>query len=662
MKQVFRLLIACATLVSGAFFAQSAQALDRVFAPMKVIDVRAPHDGRNLTMEEAIYRGVGYSRAPYYFFDADGNQLSAPASEPRLRPVGSNGNLSIFDSETGELILIAESEEDGIVYGETVSRNEFGIDGGVFISPDNSKVAFYRKDERGVTLFPLLDIGSRTGTLRQIRYPMNGMQSEIISLGVFDMQTRSTVYLDVQDFGEDRYITNVTWSPDSRFIYAQILDRSQHHMKLNQYSASSGAFIKTLLTEDNDAWIEPLDPIYFLKGRCDLFIYRTDNRDGFRNLYLADTLGTLRRLTAVDADVEYIGNDGTNVFYTSAEVSPVENHLFRISLRIPRKAALKKVKFGKPVALTPERGWHRILMNDECTWFADYYSNLNVPTHVLKRSCDGRTSELLFAGEDPLEAYSSCKVEMGTVRSADGLYENYYRLVYPKDFDPSESYPVIVYVYGGPHSQLVQDSWLANIRMWEMLMAERGYFVYIQDNRGTQNRGAAYEKAINRHCGQAEMEDQMAGLRALMTYPYIDQERIGVHGWSYGGFMTISLMLNYPEVFKVGVAGGPVIDWKWYEVMYGERYMDTADSNPEGFRQTSLVYKASRLEGDLLICQGAVDNTVVWEHSLSFIQACIDELVQVDYFPYPVAEHNVMGINRVHLMEKVTRYFEEHLK
>lgn len=175
------------------------------------------------------------------------------------------------------------------------------------------------------------------------------------------------------------------------------------------------------------------------------------------------------------------------------------------------------------------------------------------------------------------------------------------------------------------------------------------------------NRGAAFEKAINRRCGQEEMKDQMVGINWLRSLPYVDASRIGVHGWSYGGFMTISLMTNYPEVFKVGVAGGPVIDWKWYEIMYGERYMDTMETNPEGFKLTSLLNKAENLKGKLLICQGAVDDTVVWEHSLSFTQACIDAGVQLDYFPYPVAQHNVFGRNRIHLMDKVTQYFEDYL-
>ena len=332
-----------------------------------------------------------------------------------------------------------------------------------------------------------------------------------------------------------------------------------------------------------------------------------------------------------------------------------------MDIRIPRKNAVKKASFTKPKQLTSCRGWHNIVMDKDCKVFNDVYSNTSTPVKLVVATTDGKSSKVLYEGSDPLEGYASCKVEVGTVPSADGQFENYYRLIYPKDFDPSQMYPLIVYVYGGPHSQLVQDTWLGQIRMWEMLMAQKGYVVYVQDNRGTSNRGAAFEKAINRQCGQAEMEDQMVGIRRLMEQPWVDSSRIGVHGWSYGGFMTISLMTNYPDVFKVGVAGGPVIDWKWYEVMYGERYMDNPESNPAGFTKTSLINKAKDLKGKLLICQGAVDDTVVWEHSLSFIQECIDNNVQVDYFPYPVAKHNVMGRNRIHLMDKVTMYFEDYL-
>ncbi len=561
-------------------------------------------------------------------------------------------------SPNGAKKPIAESENDQITYGQFVSRNEFGIQDGIFWAPDSSKVAFYRKDESRVTTFPLLDITTRTGTLKSIKYPMAGMDSENVQLGIYDIATGETVYAAADDFGYDRYLTNIAWSPDASKVFIQVLDRSQKHLRLNMYCASTGEFLKTILTEDNDKYVEPQNPVWFVND--DLFIYRTDNRDGYRNLYLCDLDGGVRRLTATDADVEYLGCDGRYVYYTSAEISPVDNHLFRIEVKNLKKG-LAKVRFGKPQRMTHEPGWHNISMSPDFRHYIDSYSSLRVPRVVNVWSVDGKRVKNLLDAEDPTLDYAYTEIVLGTVKSADGLYDNWYRLVRPKDFDPSKKYPVIVYVYGGPHSQMVQNTFMGQLRRWEMYMAQRGYLVYVQDNRGTSNRGAAFEKAIHGQCGQAEMADQIEGVKMLMELPYVDNDRIGVHGWSYGGFMTISLITNYPDIFKVAVAGGPVIDWKWYEVMYGERYMDNPAVNPEGYAKTSLINKAKDLKGKLLICQGAIDPVVVWEHSLSFVQECIRNNVQVDYFPYPVAEHNMIGKERVHLHDKITMYFEDYL-
>lgn len=675
----------------------------------------ANNEGKSLTMEEAVMgrnvRPTGiwasWKDNGTIIFRKDGKWMAENLADGEISeysatglPEGfpenaenitSNGNgayaytigqsLYLFD---GGSVSVAESENSQITYGQTVSRNEFGIENGIFWSPDGSKLAFYRKDDSKVTDFPLLDITTRTGSLKSIKYPMNGMDSENVRLGVYDRATGKTVWCDVDEYGYDQYLTNISWSPDSRNIFIQVLDRTQKHLKLNMYRAADGSFARTVLTEDDSRYVEPLDPLRFVKGTYS-FIYRTNNRDGFRNLYLCDTLGTVRRLTAVDADVEYLANDGRFVYYTSAEVSPVENHLFRIEVKMSLRHSQRpkngpqnlskgqslsripadivaKAKFGKPVRLTAEEGWHTISLNDDCTKFIDSYSSFNVPQVTDLRAADGKLIRNLSTASDPLKDYKTGEVLFGTVKSADGQYDNWYRLFLPTDFDPARKYPVILYVYGGPHSQMVQDTWLGQVRMWEMLMAQKGYIVYVQDNRGTQNRGAEYEKAIHRHCGQNEMADQMVGINMLKSLPFVDSDRIGVHGWSYGGFMTISLMTNYPETFKVGVAGGPVIDWKWYEVMYGERYMDTEATNPEGFAQTSLINNVNNLKGKLLICQGAIDNTVVWQHSLSFVQKCVERNVQLDYFPYPCSEHNVFGRWRIHLMDKVTNYFDDYLK
>ena len=613
-------------------------------------------DGKILTMEEAMLsRSLSPEWPRHRWQENDTPEFPKEILE---------GQSLYIAKAAGDTIAVAVSESSQITYGQTVSRNEFGIDGGIFWSPDKSKLAFYRKDESKVTTFPLLDITTRTGSLREIKYPMAGMESENVQLGIYELASGSLVYADVQEFGYDQYLTNISWSPDASRIFIQVLDRSQKHMKLNMYDSADGSFIKTILTEDNEKYIEPQDPIWFIKGTQNLFIYRTDNRDGYRNLYLCDLEGNVRRLTQTDADVAYVANDGNHVWYTSAEVSPIENHLFRISLKSLKSVASKGVsaaKIGKSERLTTEPGWHTISMNQDCTQYTDTWSSLCVPRVCNLCSSDGKVIKNILTAKDPTLDYAYTEISIGTVKSADGKYDNYFRLIKPKDFDPSKKYPTIVYVYGGPHSQMVQNTFTASLRRWEMVMAQKGYLVYVQDNRGTQNRGAEFEKALHRQGGQAEMADQMEGVKMLMSLPYVDKDRIGVHGWSYGGFMTISLITNYPEVFKVAVAGGPVIDWKWYEVMYGERYMDNPSVNPEGYAKTSLINKAKDLKGKLLICQGAIDPVVVWEHSLSFIRECIKNNVQVDYFPYPCAEHNVMGKGRVHLHDKITMYFEDYL-
>ena len=577
-----------------------------------------------------------------------GENLTRQSGKGGLYAYTKKNNLYLFDGQ--KEIAVTSYDDPNIVCGQTVSRNEFGISGGIFFSPDATKIAFYRKDESRVTDFPLLDIQTRTGELKSIKYPMNGMASEHVSLGVYDIATGKTIYLNVTDFDEERYLTNITWSPDSQRIYIQVLDRAQHNVHLNSYSASTGQMLKQILTEHNDRWVEPQHPLVFLESDPTRFIYATDNRDGYWNLYLCNDEGEVKRLTKTDASVAYVAQDAKHVYYTSAEVSPIDNHLFRV-----------EIATGKQTRLTKAEGWHTVSVSKSGRYFLDTYSSLHVPRVVELGRTDLKPARELFRAEDPTVGYNYAPITIGTVKSADGKYDNYYRLIKPLDFDPTKKYPVILYVYGGPHSQMVQNTYLAQLRRWEMYMAQRGYVVFVMDNRGTSNRGAEFEKAINRQCGQAEMADQMEGMKWLMSHEWVDKDRIGVHGWSYGGFMTISLITNYPDVFKVGVAGGPVIDWKWYEVMYGERYMDNPQNNPEGFELTSLINKATSLKGKLLICQGAVDPVVVWQHSLSFVRACVVAGVQVDYFPYPTHEHNVMGKDRVHLMQKVTDYFELHL-
>ena len=595
------------------------------------------------------------SREPQWFdvrtHKAAENAPATPNNAPRYFTEGNNLYVQIGDLRKA----ITSDTDPNIINGSHVSRNEFGISGGIFPSPDGLSVAFYRKDESRVADFPLLDITTRTGSLVNIKYPQNGLPSERISLGVYNTATEQTVWIEVDDFDEERYLTNITWSPDGKLIYIQVLNREQNEMHLNSYSATTGALVERLFTESDSRYVEPLYPLYWVGDKGDKFIYSTNVRDGYWSLYLYERKGSAwehRRLTTADADVIFADINGEWVYFYTAEFSTAEQHLAKVSL-----------KSGKVVRLTHEPGWHTCSISPDGKYLTDNYSALQVPRIVnLASTKDGKVVRNLLTAPDPCEGYNYTPIEMGTIKSADGRWDNHYRLIYPIDFDPAKKYPAILYVYGGPHSQMVNNSFQAKLRRWEMLMAQRGYVVFVMDNRGTLWHGAEYEKAIHGQCGKCEMEDQMKGIEWLCSHEWVDTERIGVHGWSYGGFMTISLMTHYPEVFKVGVAGGPVIDWKWYEVMYGERYMMTEERNPEGFAATSLIAQAKNLKGKLLICQGAIDPVVLWQHSLSFVRECVVEGVQVDYFPYPRHEHNVIGKDRVHLMNKVTAYFDDYLK
>lgn len=615
---------------------------------------RAANDpsGKIMTAEDVVFNRQISPVADYYHFERQAAKKAAEAPAVYPKAYTAQQSLYVVRAE-GDTVCVAKGG-DGIVYGESVSRNEFGIEGGIFMSPDRSRIAFYRKDESRVHLFPLLDINSRYGELNAIRYPMAGTpDSERIDLGIYDLASAEIQYLDVDgDFQDDRYLTNITWGPDNATIYIQVLDREQQNMRLNAYDAVSGAKKATLLTEYSDTWVEPQKPLEWVRGASDKAIYTTDNRDGFWNLYLLDVkTAKVERLTCVDKDVEYVANDGKYVYFTAPDFHPVNNYLWRVN-----------IKTRKIEQMTTAPGWHTISMSEDCTEYVDVYECLDkAPESILRRTKDNKAIKVLHESADPTLDYAFTEITMGTVTSANGSDLNYYRLIKPKDFDPSKKYPLILYVYGGPHSQMVRNTFLASYRRWEMYMAQRGFVVFVMDNRGTQRHGAAYEHSIHRQCGRCEMEDQMQAIAMLRDIPWIDAERIGVYGWSYGGFMSLSLATNHNDTFKVCAAGGPVIDWKWYEVMYGERYMDTPQTNPEGFAATSLLNSAKNLRAKTLVVQGAIDPTVVPLNALSFLQECINNDIQLKYFTYPVGEHNMRGHDRVHLVELISEHFIENL-
>ena len=542
-----------------------------------------------------------------------------------------------------------------IVYGQSVHRNEFGIEKGTFWSPDGQHLAFYRMDQSMVTDYPQVDIFPRSASYEPDKYPMAGMTSHKVTVGVYDLGTQKTVYLQTGD-PTNRYFTNIAWSPDSKTIYMFELNREQNDCRLVSYDASTGAKKAELYRETSDKYVEPLHPIQFLPWDSNLFVMQSQ-RDGYNHLYLYNKKGEMvKQLTKgvwVVMDVLGFNQKDKSIIIASNEKHALQSNLYAVNIKTLKRTLLDNGE-----------GVHWGKLSSSGTKLYEKYSTPTTPNTVNAIEISNfkpRTSNLLTA-EDPWKDYVQPIFESGSIKAADGVTDLYWRMVKPHDFDITKKYPTVVYVYGGPHAHNVDASWHWASRSWETYMAQKGYIVFILDNRGSENRGLDFEQATFHQLGQIEMQDQMKGVEYLRTLPYIDMKRLGVHGWSFGGFMTISLITNYPDVFKVGVAGGPVIDWKWYEVMYGERYMGTPQNNPEGYAKTSLINKAKDLKGKLQIITGYNDNTVVPQHCLSFLDACIKAGTQPDFFAYPGEEHNMRGHASVHLHERITQYFEDYLK
>ena len=556
-------------------------------------------------------------------------------------------------AQNGELHQLSTDGSREIVYGQSVHRNEFGIYKGTFFSPDGKQLAFYRMDQSMVTDYPQVNTFERVAAYAPDKYPMAGMTSHKVTIGIADVATGATRYLDLGDV-TDRYFTNIAWSPDGSTLYLIEVNRDQTDARLDAYDVASGKKIKTLYSEHNDRYVEPLHPIQFLPWDSSKFIYWSQ-QDGFMHLYLMDTQGNIvRQLTkgnwVVDAVVGFNAK-AKSVIYVSNEINPLQMNIFSVD-----------VNKGTRRLLDNGLGVHSATLSADGSYLLDSWSEPDVPrAYAITNTRTGKSVEI-HRSADPWQGYQVPIFESGSIKAADGVTDLYWRMVKPADFNPAKKYPTVVYVYGGPHAHNVAASWHWMSRSWETYMAQKGFIVYILDNRGSENRGLAFEQATFRQLGQIEMQDQMKGVEYLKTLPYVDASRLGVHGWSFGGFMTISLMTNYPDVFKVGVAGGPVIDWKWYEVMYGERYMDTPQTNPEGYEKTSLLNRAKDLKGRLLVITGMNDNTVVPQHCLMFLNACAEADTYPDFLAYPGEEHNMRGHKSVHLHEKITRYFEDYLK
>ena len=562
-------------------------------------------------------------------------------------------DLMVYDHNKRAVIPVATSNQEGIIYGQAVHRYEFGIKKGTYFSPSGKQLAYYRKDERMVSRYPLLDISTRPARIRTIRYPMSGQTSHRVRVEIYRFEDQATTTLQVPG-SSDQYLTNLAWGPQGQFIYVAVLNRDQNHLRLEQYNARTGRRTKILFEERDDAYVEPEHPVYFIPGRDDEFLWLSE-RDGFQHIYRYDTTGNLLdQLTRGSWKVLSIlgfSEAGQEVVFQATRTSPLDDQPFRVD-----------IEGGRPKRLCEEQGVYEPMLSSDGRFLLNRFSNPNIPYKIDAWEVASRSKlTTIHDAPNPLADYRLGATRLIELQAADASTTLYGRLILPPDFDAAHSYPALVYVYGGPHYQMVRRSWLYGSWLWHQYMAQRGYVVFSLDNRGSLNRGLDFEQVTYRQLGTVERADQMKGLKYLNDLAYVDDTRIGVHGWSFGGFMTASLLCHHPGAFAVGVAGGAVIDWKFYEVMYGERYMDQPGENPEGYAQSSLLNHIEQLEDPLLLIHGMADDVVLPQHGLAFIDRAEAEDIAVDYMPYPGQGHHWGGIPRLHLYRKITGYLDQHL-
>jgi dipeptidyl-peptidase-4 len=559
-------------------------------------------------------------------------------------------NLYFFNKDKAKITVTNEANE-GIVSGQSIARNEFGINNGIFWSPKSSYLAFYQKDQSEVADYPLLDINETPGKLVNLKYPMIGQKSEKPRVGIYNLATGKTVFISPKGNSDD-YLTNLSWSSDEKYVLIAELNRAQNDMNLNVYDAQTGTFVRTILNEKNNAWVEPEHEAFFPSATSNNFVWFSE-KDGFQNLYYYSIDGKLiKQLTANKFSArEIIGSNpaGTEIYFKATGANPTNMLAYKVDLK------------GKQTLITKDEGVHTVTISTDGNWFFDEFSNHTTPSKSLLYDKKLKATTLLES-KNKYDGYQLGTAEIKTIKAADGTTDLYTRLIKPSNFDPNKKYPVMVYVYGGPHAQLITNSFLDGANLWMYWMAEQGYLIFTVDNRGSDNRGFAFESVIHGRLGVNEMEDQLKGVAYLKSLPYVDGNRLAVHGWSFGGFMTTSLMLRKPDTFKVGVAGGPVTDWKYYEVMYGERYMDTPAENQKGFDEASTLNYVNNLKGKLLLIHGTNDDTVVMQQNFSLIKKFVESGKQIDFFAYPMAKHNVQGKDRVHLMTKVLNYIIDNNK
>ena len=516
-------------------------------------------------------------------------------------------------------------------------------------SPDSSRIAYLQFDVSREPLYPHGDFFKMAAVSEPQRYPKAGQPNADVRVGVVSASGGETRWMD---FGETRdfLIARVHWTPDSKSVIVHRLNRVQNHLWILAADAATGRS-RLLIEETDPAWITITDDFRILSdGR----ILRSSEQSGFRHLYLHDNSGKqLRQLTRGEWEVSSIAcvdESGGRVFFTSTQASPLERHLY-----------VSTFDASPPRLLSPGAGTHSVQMSPACDFYLDAFSSLEMPPRTTMHDSTGKELRVWReADRKILDEYEILKTEIHRFQGADGT-EFYGRLIRPANFDPSGKYPVIVSIYGGPHAQSVRNAWAGGLN-WEQVMAHKGFVIWQMDNRGSSGRGHRFETPLYRRLGKQELADQLEGIRYLETLGFIDRNRIGVQGWSYGGYMTLYCLLHAPDVFKAGAAGAAVTDWRNYDTIYTERYLGLPSENEQGYRDSSPVHAAANLKGKLLLIHNIEDDNVLFANALQMTNALQLAGKSFQTLIYPQKSHGLMGRASQHRWAEQTRFFEEALR
>jgi len=558
---------------------------------------------------------------------------------------------NLFISNLGNITQLTDNPPSSqILSGHSVHRQEFGIDKGIFWSPHGTSLAYYRMDQSMVDDYPLEDFQAYPVKIRYIKYPMAGRKNHEVKLIIYNLESKNHTILDTQG-PPDQYITSVSWSNDEQ-ILLNILNRAQNYLRTYLFDVKNNKTQELLFEHRAKKYINPRSGFYTAPEYPQEALWCSPH-DGWVQLYKLDTRSkSMNLLTLEPKDIsEAIGfrASGAYFFYTAFST----NHPSRHGYFYDRNT-------NSITNLTQDReGMHTLIPSSDGEFILDVFSNQSTPYEVNLINLQGQVLNIIYRAPNPLIEYQNSLIKIITLRSSDNKYDLFARIIFPPNFSPRNTYAAILYVYGGPGVQIVQDSWGAPL--WQLMMAQKGYIIFSLDNRGSAHRGQAFEQETFRALGQIEVLDQIVGINYLKSLNYVDMTRIGVHGWSFGGYMTIALMLKNPGVFKAGLEGGGVIDWTNYESPYTERYMGLPQENAEGYEASNLLNLVDNLNGHLMLISGTHDDVVVPRHTKLFITKAIEFSKPIDTFFYPYQKHHFDIKSKFHLYNKIVTYFGEKL-